>query len=59
LKVLDLTNEEWKMIEETVTSLKPSFVATKQLQDSQLTLSDIYKILDICHLETAKIGEFT
>lgn len=53
---LKLDNEQWTLIEEIVLCLGPSAVATLKLQAENVTLTDIYKILNICLMETHEIG---
>lgn len=52
-----LSNDEWAMIQEIHMSLEPSFKCTKRLQTEDLALTDVYKLLNICHMDTAVIGK--
>lgn len=56
-----LSENMWDKIEiaEIKLSLEPCYKATLKMQSQDLTLSDIYKIFNVCHLETAKIGRVT
>lgn len=52
-----VTEEMWRKIKEIQISLEPANRATKKLQYKNITLSDISKILNVCHMKTAEIGE--
>ena len=53
---LNLTEEEWKQINEIRLSLEPCYFATKKLQSKKHTLADIYKIWSMCEIGTSDIG---
>lgn len=53
-----LSEEYWKKIDEIVECLKPCKKAMIQLQKEDLTLTDIYKIFNICHMATAEMGNW-
>lgn len=53
---MKLSNETWEKITEIKLSLEPFYRATIQLQKEDLPLTDVYKIINICHMSTAEIG---
>ncbi len=55
-KKLKLPDETWKKIEDICMCLEPSYKAMKKLQYHDITLTDIYKIWYLCHIQTAEIG---
>ena len=50
------SNFEWSKLKEIEETLEPAFIDTKKLQTSNLTLSDIKKIMDIAQAKTHKLG---
>ena len=53
---LVLSENEWALLDELRQCLEPFYIATKKLQDENLTLTDIYKTLNICYMETSAVG---
>jgi len=51
-----LPEDSWIALEEIRQTLEPIFVATKQLQAKNLTLPDVHKIVTVCWMKTAAIG---
>lgn len=56
LKV-ELSEDDWQKLEEIRLCLEPSYQAMKKLQYRNIALTDTYKIWDMCHMKTAKIGK--
>lgn len=54
---LFLSSEVWDGLVEIRLTLEPAFVATKSLQSKNMTLPDIRKVIKLCWLKTAEIGE--
>jgi len=52
----DFSEKVWHAVEEMMKALAPCRKVTFQLQSSQITLTDIYKIWNICILETQAVG---
>lgn len=46
----------WEKVEKIVKCLKPSYETMKKLQKGDITLSDIYKIINLCLFQTHDIG---
>ena len=57
-KKLFLSSDKWEEIHEVLECLKPAKIAMKQLQNENLTLTDIYKFYNMCHLSIADFGRF-
>lgn len=55
-KKVRLSAVTWEKIEEIVKCLKPSYETMKKLQKEDITLPDIYKIINLCHFQTHDIG---
>ena len=55
---LYLSTDVWTALEEIRTSLELSYIATVRLQSSNAILTDVRKIIDVCWMKTAEIGEF-
>lgn len=53
---LYLSLETWAKVEEIVTCLEPAKKAMIKLQREDITLTDVYKYFNICHMATAEIG---
>lgn len=53
---LFLPPETWDGLAEIRTTLQPIYTATKQLQAKNLTLTDVRKIISVCWMKTAEIG---
>lgn len=53
-----LSESDWNIITEIHMCLEPAKKAMTKFQRESLTLMDCYKIWDICHIETAKIGNY-
>lgn len=56
---LYLSDEDWEKISEIQETLEPSKKATTKLQRENLTLTDIYKIWEQYHMDTANLGTVT
>lgn len=54
---LILSPEQWSQIDEIVLCLEPSFKATKKLQTENLTITDVYRVMNLCQIETHNIGK--
>lgn len=55
-KNLILSKDTWELIAEIDQCLLPFQKATARLQNENLTITDVYKIFNICHMEIAEIG---
>ena len=55
LKKSTLSETDWTTIDTCIKSLLPAKIATKQLQEEQLLMSDFYCIWQNCKLDTAKV----
>lgn len=55
-KKLYCSIEMWSLIDEIVQSLAPCSKATIRLQSENLTITDVYRILNLCHMETHQLG---
>lgn len=55
---LFLSEADWNIITEIHVCLEPAKKAMTKFQRESLTLTDCYKIWDICHIETAEIGNY-
>lgn len=53
---LALEKEVWALIDEIILSLDPARLATTKLQAEELTLTDVHRILNVCQIETSKVG---
>lgn len=53
---LKLSADYWEKIKEIRQCLEPCYRATKKLQYRNNTLTDIYKIWHMCHIQTGEIG---
>lgn len=54
-KELKLSDREWEKLVEITSSLEPARIATKILQDEQLTMGDLYSTWVKCQFATDKI----
>lgn len=55
---LNLTEEQWEAINEITISLEPSMRAMSKLQSESITLTDCRKFWEMCHIQTAELGEY-
>jgi hypothetical protein len=51
-----LSDNQWLGLHEIEETLKPAYIATKNLQARQLTLPDVRKVIDIAHSHTSQLG---
>ncbi|XP_015114070.1 uncharacterized protein LOC107039116 [Diachasma alloeum] len=55
-KALELSEKEWQYVEDYLKSLMPAKIATKRLQDEQLTLGSFFGIWLECKCETQMVN---
>lgn len=56
---LEVDEETWRLIDEIILSLQPAKIASQKLLAADLTLTDVYRIVNVCQIETSKIGNVT
>ena len=49
---------DWTALEEIRETMQPIYIATKQLQSKNVTLTDVRKITQVCWIKTAEIGDY-
>lgn len=47
-KELVVSLEDWQALEEIRDTMEPIYIATKQLQSNNITLTDVRKIIQLC-----------
>jgi len=52
-----LSPDVWIGLTEIHKTLEPIFIATQQLQSQKITLTGVRKIIRVCWMRTAEIGE--
>ena len=55
---LYVSETTWTHIEEILLVLEPCAKASTKLQRPDITLTDVYKIFNVCHLEVSEIGRY-